>query len=327
MSIIRSHEVTLYGGNDVDVVLRPLSDQHLPLLYRWNADPEVLYWTEGGEDIIRSYDEALVRRIYGGVSQHALCFLVEADGASIGTCWLQNMNIEDVQAMYPPGTDVRRIDMAIGEKAYWGKGIGSAFIGMMIDYAFLGEYVDVLHCFSEDYNVRSRRMWEKHGFTLVKEELLPQPQKGRQQLHYVLTRQEFSKRRRGSVPPEKCFMAPLASLQPSQLWVSEGKMRLLKEWFDPSDPQSMDPIPIIRMEGLRQMTDGHTRVAAACLAGWKDVPVYWDESLSDTRAYAVDLRWCREEGIHSPYELTRRIVPHAEYERLWRKRCMEMVLD
>lgn len=42
MSIIQ-HDLTLYGGNDAyQIVLRPLSDEHLPYLYQWNADPEVL---------------------------------------------------------------------------------------------------------------------------------------------------------------------------------------------------------------------------------------------------------------------------------------------
>ncbi len=89
--------------------------------------------------------------------------------------------------------DVRRIDMAIGEKAYWGKGIGSEFIPMLVDFAFTSENVDVLHCFCEDYNVRSRRMWEKCGFTLVLSEELPQPQKGKLQLHFRLTKEEVQR--------------------------------------------------------------------------------------------------------------------------------------
>lgn len=49
MSIIKSHEITLYGGNEeYKVILQTLSDEYLPYLYKWNADQEVLYWTEGG---------------------------------------------------------------------------------------------------------------------------------------------------------------------------------------------------------------------------------------------------------------------------------------
>ena len=328
MSIIRTHDITLYSGGDVDIVLRPLCDEHLPLLYRWCADPEVLYWTEGGTaDTKLSYDPDTVQAIYGGVSQHALCFLVEAAGTPIGECWLQKMNLPEVIAMYPDGLDVRRIDMSIGEKSWWGRGIGTRFIGMLVDLAFCGEHADVLHCFCEDYNHRSRRMWEKHGFSLALCEELPQPQKGNHQLHYRLTRREFIEHRRVHVPPERQMQWPLAQLQPSQLYISEGKLRLLREWFDPADSRAFDPIPVKRLDGRMVMTDGHTRAVAAHLAGWQTVPIYWDEDDLDMGAYAMDVTWCDAEGIGSPVGLAARMVPHKEYERLWRKRCMEMALQ
>jgi hypothetical protein len=125
MSVIKSHDITLYGGSKNNIVLRPLSDEYLPLLYKWSADPDVLYWTEGSEDIVRSYDKDTVERIYGGVSQNAFCFLVEVNGIPVGECWLQKMNLKDVLAMYDNSVDVRRIDMAIGENNYWGKDFGS----------------------------------------------------------------------------------------------------------------------------------------------------------------------------------------------------------
>jgi RimJ/RimL family protein N-acetyltransferase len=194
MNIIKTHNITLYGNaGDYDVILRPLSDGHLPFLYKWNADPEILYWTEGGEDIERSYGAETVHDIFGGVSQNALCFLIEVNGEPIGECWLQKMNLTDVIAMYPKNTDVRRIDMAIGEKLWWGKGIGTAVIRMLVDYAFHGENVQILHCFNEDYNPRARRVWEKVGFTLVLSEDLPQPQKGKVQHHFRLTKEEYIK--------------------------------------------------------------------------------------------------------------------------------------
>lgn len=190
MPIIKTHGVTLRDGTDL--VLRPLRDEHLPLLYKWCADPEVLYWTEGGcaaKDL--SYGADTVHAIYGGVSQNAFCFLVEYGGIPVGECWLQKMNLPEVIRTYPPSLDVRRIDMSIGEKAYWNRGIGTRFIGMLIDFAFRTERVDVLHCFCEDYNVRSRRMWEKHGFTRILEEPIPDSWKGSAQYHYRLTKEEY----------------------------------------------------------------------------------------------------------------------------------------
>ena len=195
MSIIRTHNITFHGGNDTyKIILHPLSDEHLPCLYKWNSDAEVLYWSEG-EDV-ESYSPEVVRQIYGGISQNSLCFMIEVNGENIGECWLQKMNLPNISALYPENTDVRRIDMSIGEKTYWGKGIGTLFIGMLVKHAFECEQVDVLHCFCEDYNIRSRRVWEKNGFKLVMTEAIPQPHKGKLQYHWRLTKDEYSKRER-----------------------------------------------------------------------------------------------------------------------------------
>ncbi len=79
MTVIKSHDITLYGGNDeFKIILRPLSDEHLPYLYKWSSDPDITYWTEGEhDDSAIIYDEKTVHVIYGGVSQNAFCFLVE----------------------------------------------------------------------------------------------------------------------------------------------------------------------------------------------------------------------------------------------------------
>ena len=127
------------------------------------------------------------------------------------------------------------------------------------------------------------------------------------------------------IPPDKQFILPLADLQPSQLYISVGKLRFVREWLNPDDKDNFDPIPVKDFNGRILMTDGHTRAVAAHLAGWDCVPVYWDEDELDMRAYSLDVKWCGEEGIQNPVDLTGRIVPHKDYERLWRKRCMEMM--
>lgn len=280
---------------------------------------------EGGADNLNlSYGREAVHQIYGGVSQNAFCFLIEANGTTIGECWLQEMNVSDVKAMYAPPLDVRRIDMCIGEKAYWGCGIGTQLIDMMVDFAFNGEHTDVLHCICGDSNIRSRRVWEKNGFTQILSEPLPQPQKGRFQLHYRLTRQEYIGRLRYRPKESDIFRLPITSLQPSQLYISEGKLRNVREWFNPSVTENFDPIPLKELCGKLVMTDGHTRAAAAYLAGWTDIPVYMDTDELDRNFYETAVKWCGEAGIHTPAELAEHIVSHRDYERLWRGRCMEM---
>lgn len=100
------------------------------------------------------------------------------------------MNIPNVIEMYP-GLDVRRIDMAIGEKEFWGKGIGTEFIRMLKDFAFIDESVDVLHCFVEDYNLRSQKVFRNNDFKLVRIDELKQPQKGTKKYHFALFKSDY----------------------------------------------------------------------------------------------------------------------------------------
>jgi len=188
--IIKTHNITLSGkAGASNIMLRPLCDEHLPLLYKWNADPEVLYWSEG--DDVQEYDSETVHDIYGGVSQSAFCFLVEADGVPVGECWLQKMNLKQVLEKYPENIDVRRIDMMIGEKTYWNRGIGTVIIKALVDFAFECEGVDILHVIVSDYNIRSRRVFEKNGFTVfMREASTASGGKAKEDIHLQLAKQK-----------------------------------------------------------------------------------------------------------------------------------------
>ena len=186
MSIIREHNITLQMEYpEYTIVLRPTYDSDIPLLMELNSDPRAIYWSSGETE---HYDEETVCGIWGMVSQNAYCFIVELDGVPIGDCWLQKMNLPDVQKMYDSTLDVRRIDMSIGRVEYWGKGIGTRLVSMLTQLAFEKEGVDVMHCICNDDNVRSNRVWEKLGYQLAMQ--TPREEKGYEN-HYRLTREEY----------------------------------------------------------------------------------------------------------------------------------------
>lgn len=89
--------------------------------------------------------------------QTTMYFTIEANGVLVGECWLQRMNLPEVSAMYPPGADV-------------------------------------LHCLCDDYNVRSRRVWENNGSTLAYAVSIPQPAKGQMEYRWRLTKVEHAAR-------------------------------------------------------------------------------------------------------------------------------------
>jgi RimJ/RimL family protein N-acetyltransferase len=188
---LRTHAITLRGEK---VVLRPMTENDWNVLLKWNRDPEVLYFAEG--DDVSSYSLEQVQEIYRGVSQTAFCFIAEVDGQPIGECWLQRMNLQRILQKYP-GVDCRRIDLMIGEKAFWGHGLGSEMIHLLATFAFMNEKADlVFGCGIADYNLRSLRAFQKAGFQVA--ETMREPPGSKAQCSYdvVLTREQFLALRR-----------------------------------------------------------------------------------------------------------------------------------
>lgn len=186
---LAEHAITLAGER---VVLRPMTEGDWDLLLKWHQDAEVLYFTEG--DQVASHTLAEVQHIYRSVSREALMFMIEHGGAPIGECWLQRMNLERVLRRYP-GLDLRRIDLMIGEKQLWGRGLGSEAIGLLVTYGFEQERVDAIFgCDIGDYNARSLRTFQKIGFRLDASYPEPPGRKARVVHDLVLTRQWWVRR-------------------------------------------------------------------------------------------------------------------------------------
>src|SRR5437870_4492777 len=122
MDRLRAHDITLTGDR---VVLRPMTERDWPLILAINNDPEIAYFTEGGE--WQPYSLRRLQQIYHGISAHALMFAIEHEGQAIGECWLQRMNVQRILDEFPR-RDVRRIDIAIGAKHLWGQGLGTEAI-------------------------------------------------------------------------------------------------------------------------------------------------------------------------------------------------------
>jgi aminoglycoside 6'-N-acetyltransferase len=158
---IRQHDNTLVGEY---VTVRPLTEQDWHVLFRWNNDPEVLSFAEGDDVTSRTMEE--VKAIYRGVSQTAFYFMIEFQGKPIGECQLQQMNLERILDRYPEH-DCRRIDIMIGEKSHWGRGLGTEAIELLTRFGFDSEHAGAIFgCDIADTNPRSRRAFEKNGYVV-----------------------------------------------------------------------------------------------------------------------------------------------------------------
>lgn len=176
---LREHNITLRSER---LVLRPMTEGDWDILSRWDRDPEVVYYSDG--DWVDGYDLETSQMIYRGVSKTAFNFIVELDGKPIGYCWLQKMNLERVLKHFP-GKDLRRIDLAIGEKGLWGRGLGTEMIRILTQFGFEQEHCDAIFgCGVADYNPRSRCAFEKNGYRVFLE--TPQPEHTKTKIEYDL---------------------------------------------------------------------------------------------------------------------------------------------
>lgn len=184
---LREHDITLRSER---LTLRPMTECDWDILEKWDTDPEVLYYSEG--DCVDAYDLETSQMIYRGVSQTAFNFIAELDGRPIGYCWLQKMNLERIVTHFP-GKDLRRIDLAIGEKELWGKGLGTEMIRALTEFGFERERCDAIFgCGVADYNPRSRRAFERNGYAVCQE--TPQPEGSKAKIEYdlMIGRDEFT---------------------------------------------------------------------------------------------------------------------------------------
>ena len=184
---LRQHDVRLSDG---PLLLRPMTEDDWDVLLKWNNDPDVLYFAEGGNVTSRSLEDT--QMIYRGVSQDAFTFIAELDGRPVGECWLQEMNLERILSRYPEDMDLRRIDLLIGEKELWGQGWGTRIIALLTRFGFEDDGAQAIFgCDVADYNPRSRRAFEKNGFAV--DQTVPQGPggKGKEAYDMVLTRESY----------------------------------------------------------------------------------------------------------------------------------------
>ena len=154
---LRKHDVRLAGER---VTLRPMTEKDWEHVLPWNADPEVLIWSDDTEEP-RPTEET--KDIYRSVSQFAHVFIIEHEGQPIGECWLQKMNLPGIIERFP-GKDLRRIDITIGRKDLWGKGLGTDAIRTLVRFGFEEEKANGIFGMVDFKNTRSWRAFEKAGF-------------------------------------------------------------------------------------------------------------------------------------------------------------------
>jgi hypothetical protein len=120
------------------------------------------------------------------------------------------------------------------------------------------------------------------------------------------------------------FHLPIDQIQLSQIYISSAKLAEVMKTFDSGKEDELEPIPIKKIDDNLVSTDGHTRLLAWYLHGYKEVECVWEDIEMDWDAYRICVQWCEEEGIQTISDLKDRILDPEEYQVLWLDRCRVM---
>ncbi len=148
------------------VVLRALARDDLPRCLAWYNDPEVarLLGRATGSTIgeLEAWFEALGRR----PDERAFAIFAQG-GAHIGNVYLREID---------PRRHRASVGIVVGEKGYWGQGLGREALGLLLDFAFRGLGLRRISLEVLRTNVRAVRAYRGLGFRVEgmhREEVVP----------------------------------------------------------------------------------------------------------------------------------------------------------
>lgn len=110
-------------------------------------------------------------------------------------------------------------------------------------------------------------------------------------------------------PKKKIISLEISKIQPSQLYINEKKLDRLLTWI--KSPEEII-IPVIRRGTQWVSIDGHTRLKAAQLLGFKQIYVYVDEF----EPYIDDfIQFCQQDKKFTIYDLP--VISNEDYQIQW----------
>jgi len=140
-----------------DIYLIPFQTEHIPLFHTWRNDFEIM---ELSSPVLNSYSleetEFFVKKamLEARDGEHFI-IMHSRDDKAIGYISLINIDYDNFSA---------DCMIEIGEKEYWGKGLGAHAMELLMDYVFGQLNFNRLALQVFDFNTRAINMYKKLGF-------------------------------------------------------------------------------------------------------------------------------------------------------------------
>lgn len=134
------------------------------LLCGWDEKPHVMAATsnDGSKSFDANWDEELLPR-FDGTS----FFIAEVDKTPIGAMQIINPATEETHYWGAVASNLRAIDIWIGEESYIGHGYGTQMMHFAINYCFANSDVRAILIDPLANNLRSHKFYQRLGFVFL----------------------------------------------------------------------------------------------------------------------------------------------------------------
>ena len=149
-----------------EISLRLLREQDKNLLLKWLTDERVLNYWEGKSAI---FDLTRIEEDF--YSEEGLIrAIIEYQGQAIGYLQMYKLDNEALEeySYQSKNKVVYGVDQFIGEPEYWGKGIGTDFMKLVLQYLTNEKGAEIVILDPHVDNPRAIRCYEKVGFKKIK---------------------------------------------------------------------------------------------------------------------------------------------------------------
>lgn len=135
------------------VKLRPLVESDAMISYKWRNNPLVWQYTANQPDIVITpeIETAWIKKVLLRTDERR--FAILANGVYVGNAYLTSISEADAE-----------LHIFIGDTDFWGRGIGTQALNLLIDFARRELSLKYLHLRVHLHNTSAYRMYQKAGF-------------------------------------------------------------------------------------------------------------------------------------------------------------------
>ena len=147
------------------IILREIEEKDLDLIVKWRNDPEILRWLFSYLPLNKVKQRKWYEKYLNDDTQQTFIIELKEEETPMGTVGLTDIDYKDQRA---------DLTIIIGEKEYWGKGLGEEALDLLVKFAFNEMNLRKIKALVFSDNERAINLYEKCGFGkegVLKEEI------------------------------------------------------------------------------------------------------------------------------------------------------------